>query len=86
MLFLAYTFLLITGLFISANYTLASVIILEIMPLSDFIGAYGLLGFVEGIGTLVGPALAGMQNDRIVSCRKHSFMQGTYTIGPVHTM
>jgi MFS family permease len=47
------------GLFISANYTLASVIILELMSINDFCAAYGLVGFVEGIGTLIGPALAG---------------------------
>ncbi len=49
----------IFGFFISANYTLTSVILLELLSLSDFIHAYGLVCFVQGVGTLVGPPLAG---------------------------
>jgi MFS family permease len=47
------------GFFISANYVLASVLILELLSLSDFANAYGLLCLVEGFGTLLGPAIAG---------------------------
>lgn len=47
------------GFFISANYTLASVIILDILSMSDFANAYGMLCLVEGFGTLLGPTVAG---------------------------
>lgn len=47
------------GFFISANYTLASVITLEILRLYDFQTGYGILCLVEGLGNLLGPALIG---------------------------
>lgn len=47
------------GFFISANYTLTSVILVELMSLSDFVYAYGMLCLVQGVGTLIGPPLAG---------------------------
>lgn len=47
------------GFFISANYTLASVITIQILCLYDFQTGYGILCLVEGLGNLVGPALIG---------------------------
>lgn len=47
------------GFFISSNYTLTSVILVEILSLSDFIYAYGMLCLIQGVGTLIGPPLAG---------------------------
>lgn len=47
------------GFFISANYTLSSVITLQILCLYDFQTGYGILCLVEGLGNLLGPALIG---------------------------
>uniref|UniRef100_A0A914W1T7 Major facilitator superfamily (MFS) profile domain-containing protein n=1 Tax=Plectus sambesii TaxID=2011161 RepID=A0A914W1T7_9BILA len=51
------------GFFISANYSLASVIILDLLSMSDFANAYGMLCLVEGFGTLLGPTVAGYLHD-----------------------
>ncbi|VDK85967.1 unnamed protein product [Litomosoides sigmodontis] len=53
------------GFFISANYTLASVITLEILRLYDFQTGYGILCLVEGLGNLLGPALIGFIRDNL---------------------
>ncbi|MCP9265777.1 Monocarboxylate transporter 12 [Dirofilaria immitis] len=53
------------GFFISANYTLASVITLQILCLYDFQTGYGILCLVEGLGNLVGPALIGFIRDNL---------------------
>lgn len=47
------------GMFISANYALTSVILVDITTLHTFVYAYGMLCFCQGVGTLLGPALAG---------------------------
>ncbi|KAK6110990.1 Major Facilitator Superfamily protein [Brugia pahangi] len=53
------------GFFISANYTLASVITLHILCLYDFQTGYGILCLVEGLGNLIGPALIGFIRDNL---------------------
>ncbi|EFO25872.2 hypothetical protein LOAG_02612 [Loa loa] len=53
------------GFFISANYTLASVITLQILCLYDFQTGYGILCLVEGLGNLIGPALIGFMRDNL---------------------
>ncbi|VDM20600.1 unnamed protein product [Wuchereria bancrofti] len=53
------------GFFISANYTLASVITLQILCLYDFQTGYGILCLVEGLGNLIGPALIGFIRDNL---------------------
>ncbi|VDK68092.1 unnamed protein product [Onchocerca ochengi] len=53
------------GFFISANYTLASVITIQILCLYDFQTGYGILCLVEGLGNLVGPALIGFIRDNL---------------------
>uniref|UniRef100_A0A0R3RWS2 MFS domain-containing protein n=1 Tax=Elaeophora elaphi TaxID=1147741 RepID=A0A0R3RWS2_9BILA len=53
------------GFFISANYTLASVITLRILCLYDFQTGYGILCLVEGLGNLLGPALIGFIRDNL---------------------
>uniref|UniRef100_A0A915K989 Monocarboxylate transporter n=1 Tax=Romanomermis culicivorax TaxID=13658 RepID=A0A915K989_ROMCU len=58
------------GFFISANYTLTSVILVELMSLSDFVYAYGIMCLVQGLGTVFGPPLAGYIYD----------WTGTYTM------
>ncbi|GIY46857.1 monocarboxylate transporter 9 [Caerostris extrusa] len=49
----------IYGFTISANYTLIPVIIVNLISLDNFTGAYGLLLLVQGIASLVGPPAAG---------------------------
>lgn len=52
------------GLFIAANYSLTSIILVELITLDRFTNAYGLLLLVQGIANLVGPPLAGKQKKR----------------------
>lgn len=47
------------GLFIAANYSLTSIILVEIITIERFTNAYGLLLLVQGIANLGGPPLAG---------------------------
>ncbi|XP_036149437.1 uncharacterized protein LOC105835407 isoform X2 [Monomorium pharaonis] len=47
------------GLFIAANYSLTSIILVELITLEKFTNAYGLLLLVQGIANLMGPPLAG---------------------------
>lgn len=48
------------GLSIAANYSMASIILVELITLERFTNAYGLLLLVQGLANLVGPPLAGM--------------------------
>ncbi|XP_077300586.1 monocarboxylate transporter 9-like [Arctopsyche grandis] len=47
------------GLFIAANYSLTSIILVELITLENFTNAYGLLLLVQGVANLIGPPLAG---------------------------
>lgn len=47
------------GLFIGANYSLTSIILVELITLERFTNAYGLLLLVQGVANLMGPPLAG---------------------------
>lgn len=47
------------GLFISANYALTSVIVVELVSLESFSKAYGLLLLIQGLANLIGPPLVG---------------------------
>jgi MFS family permease len=49
------------GLSIAANYSMASIILVELITLERFTNAYGLLLLVQGLANLVGPPLAGMK-------------------------
>ncbi|XP_067203522.1 monocarboxylate transporter 9-like [Linepithema humile] len=51
------------GLFIAANYSLTSIILVELITLERFTNAYGLLLLVQGIANLGGPPLAGWLYD-----------------------
>ncbi|VDN07372.1 unnamed protein product [Thelazia callipaeda] len=53
------------GFFISANFTLASVITLQILCLYNFQIGYGILCLVEGLGNLIGPASVGFIRDNL---------------------
>lgn len=47
------------GLFIAANYSLTSIILVELITLERFTNAYGLLLLVQGVANLIGPPLGG---------------------------
>lgn len=47
------------GFFISANYALTSVILVELISLDCFTKAYGLLLLTQGLANLVGPPIVG---------------------------
>ncbi|XP_055601952.1 uncharacterized protein LOC129750864 [Uranotaenia lowii] len=51
------------GLFIAANYSLTSIILVELITLERFTNAYGLLLLVQGVANLIGPPLAGWISD-----------------------
>lgn len=51
------------GLFIAANYSLTSIILVNLVELDRFTNAYGLLLLVQGIANLVGPPIAGWGYD-----------------------
>ena len=53
----------IYGFAISANYSLTSPILVELVSLEQFSNAYGLLLLVQGISNLVGPPFAGYLYD-----------------------
>jgi MFS family permease len=50
-------------LFIAANYSLTSIILVELITLEKFTNAYGLLLLVQGIANLVGPPIGGWLYD-----------------------
>ncbi|XP_050702278.1 uncharacterized protein LOC126988265 [Eriocheir sinensis] len=51
------------GVFISANYALTSVIVVELVSLEAFSKAYGLLLLIQGVANLIGPPLVGFIAD-----------------------
>jgi len=52
------------GLCISANYSLTSPILVELVSLDQFSSAYGFLLACQGVGNLIGPPVAGWLYDR----------------------
>lgn len=54
------------GFSISANYTLASIILVQLVSLERFTNSYGLLLLVQGLASLIGPPLAGKENSSTV--------------------
>ncbi|OQR75889.1 hypothetical protein BIW11_08132 [Tropilaelaps mercedesae] len=53
----------IYGFTISANYTLVPEIVVNLISLDNFTGAYGLLLLIQGIAGLIGPPIAGWLHD-----------------------
>lgn len=51
------------GLSIGANYSLAAVILVDLISLERFVNAYGLLLLFQGVANLIGPPLAGWLSD-----------------------
>ena len=54
------------GFAISANYSLTSPILVELVSLEQFSAAYGLLLLVQGVSNLVGPPFAGMMLPKVI--------------------
>ncbi|XP_063977326.1 uncharacterized protein LOC135162604 [Diachasmimorpha longicaudata] len=68
------------GVFIAANYSLTSIILVEVITLERFTNAYGLLLLVQGIANLMGPPLAGWLYD-ITGTYDLSFYLAGFFIG-----
>lgn len=62
------------GLFIAANYSLTSIILVELITLERFTNAYGLLLLVQGVANLVGPPLAGEETFNLLACQISYFV------------
>ena len=50
----------IYGFFISANYALTTIIIVNLFGMSKLTNAYGIIMLAQGASNLVGPPFAGM--------------------------
>lgn len=68
------------GLFIAANYSLTSIILVNLVDLDRFTNAYGLLLLVQGIANLVGPPIAGMASDITGNYDLSFFLAGGFII------
>lgn len=66
------------GLFIAANYSLTSIILVELITLERFTNAYGLLLLVQGVANLVGPPLAGWISDMTASYNLSFYLAGLF--------
>ncbi|XP_053658725.1 uncharacterized protein LOC128707793 [Anopheles marshallii] len=68
------------GLFIAANYSLTSIILVELITLERFTNAYGLLLLVQGVANLVGPPLAGWISDLTESYDLAFYLAGFFIV------
>lgn len=66
------------GFSVSANFTLVSVILVEIISLDKFTNAYGLLLLVQGIASMVGPPFAGTS---LLTANQNSYLTPVYSLG-----
>ena len=49
----------VLGFFISGNYALTTIILVELLGMEKLTNAYGLIMLGEGISNLIGPPIAG---------------------------
>ena len=65
------------GFFISANYALSTIILVDIVTLDRLTNAYGLLMFSQGLANTLGPPLAGLLSDMTGSHVLSFYVAGT---------
>lgn len=68
------------GLFIAANYSLTSIILVELITLEKFTNAYGLVLLVQGVANLVGPPLAGWVYDMTETYDLSFYLSGFFIV------
>lgn len=51
------------GFFVSANYALSTIVLVELVTLDRLTNAYGLLMFAQGLANMLGPPFAGYLSD-----------------------
>lgn len=68
------------GLFIAANYSLTSIILVNLVDLDRFTNAYGLLLLVQGVANLVGPPIAGWGYDLTGTYDLSFFLSGGFIV------
>lgn len=66
------------GLSIAANYSLTSVILVDLISLERFVNAYGLLLLFQGVANLVGPPIAGWIRDVTGSYDPSFYIAGVF--------
>lgn len=54
---------IIFGLTFASSFSFTPIILVRLVNLDDFTCAYGLILLVQGVGSLIGPPLAGMIYD-----------------------
>lgn len=68
------------GVFIAANYSLTSIILVNLVDIDRFTNAYGLLLLVQGIANLVGPPIAGWAYDVTGSYDLSFYLAGGFIV------
>lgn len=68
------------GLFIAANYSLTSIILVNLVDLDRFTNAYGLLLLVQGVANLLGPPIAGWCYDLTGTYDLSFFLSGGFIV------
>ncbi|KAH3879322.1 monocarboxylate transporter 12-like [Dreissena polymorpha] len=68
------------GFFISANYSLSTVILVEYLGIDKLSNAYGLTMLVQGIANLIGPPLAALFHDSFHSYDLTFFVGGGFIV------
>lgn len=68
------------GLFIAANYSLTSIILVNLVELDRFTNAYGLLLLVQGLANLLGPPIAGWGYDLTGNYDLSFFLSGGFIV------
>ncbi|KAL4707485.1 hypothetical protein ACJJTC_000237 [Scirpophaga incertulas] len=66
------------GMFIAANYSLTSIILVQQISLERFTNAYGLLLLIQGVANLIGPPLAGWVFDVTGSYDLSFYLAGVF--------
>lgn len=68
------------GLFVASNFSFTPTILVEIVPLERFTTAYGLTLLCQGVGSLIGPPLAGCIFDIFGSWEISFYLAGAWIV------